>query len=118
MLQPLFQTLVPEIEKVDVESLKAKAARIDPELASKVEADARWNPVARSTLTSTGPQVCAQTLNSMGISAEHGPAIALATAVASILASRTLLARKLDQLANRKRQSEGSLPPVPDQTGE
>lgn len=114
VLSPLFQAVIPEVEKLDVASLRAKAAAIDTSLAVKVEKDAAWNPVAKATLTTTGPQVVAQALNSAGISAEHAPAIALVTAVASIFAGRTILARKLEEMASRPRNGTEStaVPPV------
>jgi len=114
VLSPLFQAVVPEVEKLDVASLRAKAAAIDGQLAAQVEKDAAWNPVAKATITTTGPQVVAQALNSAGISAEHAPAIALATAVASIFAGRTILARKLDEIAARPKNGTESnaVPPV------
>lgn len=111
LLSPLFQAVVPEVEKLDVASLRAKAAAIDDQLAARVEKDAGWNPVAKATLTTTGPQVVAQALNSAGISAEHAPAIALVTAVASIFAGRTILARKLDEMAARARGGSSAQPP-------
>lgn len=114
VLSPLFQTVVPEIEKLDVSSLRAKAAAIDAQLATQVERDAAWNPVAKATITTTGPQVTAQALNAAGISAEHAPAIALATAVASIFVGRTILAQKLDEMAARPKNGTQStaVPPV------
>lgn len=111
LLSPLFAAVVPEVEKLDVASLRAKAAAIDDQLAARVEKDAGWNPVAKATLTTTGPQVVAQALNSAGISAEHAPAIALMTAVASIFAGRTILARKLDEMAARSRSGASAQPP-------
>jgi len=111
VLSPLFQAVIPEVEKLDVASLRAKAAAIDQTLAARVEKDAAWNPVAKATLTTTGPQVVAQALNSAGISAEHAPAIALCTAVASIFAGRTILARKLEELASRRPAAETSSQP-------
>ena len=111
VLSPLFQAVIPEVEKLDVASLRAKAAAIDETLAARVEKDAAWNPVAKATLTTTGPQVVAQALNSAGISAEHAPAIALCTAVASIFAGRTILARKLEELASRRPAAETSSQP-------
>lgn len=103
MLAPLFATVVPEVEKLDVASLRAKAAEIDGGLAAQVEKDAGWNPVAKATVISTGPAVVAQVMNSAGISAEHAPAIALVTAVGSILAGRMILARKLDEIAAQRK---------------
>lgn len=65
VLEPLFRSIVPEVEKLDVASLKAKAAGLGDEMIRMVEKDAAWNPVAKTTIISTAPAVVAQTLNSI-----------------------------------------------------
>lgn len=102
ILRPLFEATIPEVEKLDVASLKAKAAEIDPGIAPVVEKDAAWNPVAKATICTTGPVVVANAMNSVGISAEHAPAVALVAAMGAIFTGRMILARKLDELKASK----------------
>lgn len=99
VLEPLFRSIVPEVEKLDIAALKAKAATLGEDMVRTVEKDAAWNPVAKTTLISTAPAVVAQTLNSIGISATHAPALALLGAIGAILTGRQILAAKLDELA-------------------
>lgn len=113
ILRPLFEATVPEVEKLDVASLKAKAAEIDPRLAPVVEKDAAWNPVAKATICTTGPVVVANTMNSMGISAEHAPAVALVAAVGAIFTGRMILARKLEEMKAAKEVPAPAPPPAP-----
>lgn len=103
LLRPLFDSVVPELEKLAVGNLRAKAAGIDPGLGPMVERDAAWNPVAKATLVTTGPEVVAKGLNSVGVSAEYAPAIAFFTAAGAILTSYKILAAKLDEMANAKK---------------
>jgi len=99
ILEPLFRAIVPEVEKLDIAALKAKAAPLGEELVRMVEKEAGWNPVAKTTVTTTGPAVVAQVLNSVGISSAHAPALALVGAIGAILTGRQILAAKLEELA-------------------
>lgn len=109
VLEPLFRSIVPEVEKLDIAALKAKAATLGEDMVRTVEKDAAWNPVAKTTLISTAPAVVAQTLNSIGISATHAPALALLGAIGAILTGRQILAAKLDELA-KAQQPKPSAP--------
>jgi hypothetical protein len=99
ILEPLFRTIVPEIEKLDIASLKAKASVLGDEMVRMVEKDGAWNPVAKGTIVTTAPAVTAKLLNSVGVSAEHAPSIALFGALAAIFTGRQILAAKLEELA-------------------
>lgn len=99
VLEPLFRSIVPEVEKLDIAALKARAASLGEDMVRTVERDAAWNPVAKTTLITTAPAVVAQTLNSIGLSATHAPALALVGAIGAILTGRQILAAKLDELA-------------------
>ncbi len=102
LLDPLFRTIVPEAERLDIATLRAKASSLGPDMVRMVEADGKWNPVAKSTIITTGPQVAAQVLTSMGVSVSHAPAIALVMALGSIMSGHMLLASKLDEMAKAK----------------
>jgi len=110
VLEPLFRTVVPEIERLDIAALKARAVPLGVDVVHMVEKDAAWNPVAKGTIVSTGPAVVAQALNSVGVSAHHAPAIALVGAVAAILTGRQMLAAKLDEMARAEKTAP---PPTP-----
>lgn len=101
MLAPLFATIVPELEKLDIAALKAQAAPLGDEMVRTVEKDAAWNPVAKGTIVTTAPAVTSKVLNSIGVSAEHAPAIALCAAVAGILTGRQILSAKLEELVRK-----------------
>lgn len=102
VLRPLFETVIPEIEKLDVQALKTQAAAIgDPAMVALVEKDAPWNPAAKATVITTGPQVVSNLMNAAGISAEHAPAIALTVAVSGIIVGRSMLSSKLEEIARK-----------------
>jgi len=111
LLRPLFETTIAEVEKLDIASLTAKAARIDADLAKEVAKDAPWNPVAKATILTTGPEVAAKALTAMAIPAEHAPAVALAAAIVAIFSGRQRLDSKLDQLLKAKADEKESNAP-------
>lgn len=98
-LKPLFEELVPALEKADVASLKKRAEKISPDLVLLVETDGKWSEPAKTSILSAAPQVAAKWLNASGISAENQGEVVLAIAAISILTSRSLLIGKLDQMA-------------------
>jgi hypothetical protein len=99
VLKPLFDAVIPEIEKADIEDQKAEAAVLkDQKLVNEVAKDAAWNPAAKATVIATGPQVTAKVLNDSGISAEHAPAIALSIAIAGIWFGRKSNMAKIRQI--------------------
>lgn len=106
VLEPLFRALVPEIEKLDVAALKARAVPLGVDVVNMVERDAAWPPMAKGTILTTGPAVVAAALNSVGVSAEHAPAIALVAALAAILTGRQMLVAKLDAMVKAERPPE------------
>lgn len=114
VLAPFWQSVVPEVEKLDVASLAKKAVPLGEAIVAKVKSDAPWNPVAKATLISTGPHVTAAALNAMGLSAEHAPTVAFVGAVGAILTGRTLLMNQLERMVAEARgdkaKSEGSEP--------
>lgn len=99
VLDPLFRTIVPEVEKLDLAALKAKAAPLGEDMVRLVEKDGVWNPVAKGTIVTTAPAVVAQLLNSVGVSAAHAPTIALVGAIGAIFTGRQILVAKLEELA-------------------
>ena len=101
MLQPLFDQLVPTVEKVSVGQItrRARVARIPEEIVKVIETDAAWSPVAKTAIESSGPQVAAKWLTRFGISSENQHELVLGTAIVSILSSHVLIIRRLDKLA-------------------
>jgi hypothetical protein len=99
-LKPIFEQLIPAAEQVSVQSLTSRAAKanLPAEVLKEVEKDARWSPPTKTALLISAPQVCAKWLNKTGISAENQAEVVLGTAIASLIASHALLARKLTQM--------------------
>lgn len=103
-LLPLAHEIVAACERGDVESLKDKAKKISPELAAEVAKDAPWNPVAKSSLATSGSAIGAKWLARAGISEENAPEVVFCTAIAAVLAGRGVLVAKLDKiLAEQKK---------------
>jgi hypothetical protein len=111
-LEPIFAQLIPAAESFDVKGIadRAEKAHLPKELRAKIEADARWNPVARKGLEIACPQVSAKWLNYFGISAENAPEIVLITALTSIGVARLMLLRRIDRLIAV--QAAAAAPPV------
>ena len=105
-LRKLWEQLVPSVEKWDVESLKKDAAKVDPSLVDMVAREAPWNPVSKTTLIETGPNVTADLLNSMGIGAERGDLVAFAMASWCIYSGRAAVAGKLEEMLAAKEDAE------------
>jgi hypothetical protein len=105
-LKPLFETLVPECEKWDVSSLKAKAEPLGRAAVELVEREGSWNPVAKKAVIESAPACIANLLNSVGVSAEHAPTVTLLTAAGCILAGRSTLASKIEQLVKERKAVE------------
>ncbi len=108
LLKPFWASIVPEVEKLDVASLKREAAPLGATIAEKVEKDAPWNPVAKTTLIETGPAVTASLLNSMGLSAEHAPTVAFIGALGAIVTSRSMLAAQLKKMVAEERAAKSA----------
>ena len=98
ILAPLFRSLVPAFEQMDIASLKAKASPAGQDLIRMVEQEGRWNPVAKTTLEQTGPAVTSQLLDSLGVSPAHAPMLAMLGAIGSIVTGRVILASKIDEM--------------------
>jgi len=99
LLRPLFDAVLPEVEKLRVESKVSLAERIgDRALVDQVKRDAPWNPVAKATVISQGPVEGARALNAIGIPAEHGGAVALVTAAVALFVADRKLSAKLEQI--------------------
>jgi hypothetical protein len=111
-LRPLFEQLVPALEKADVAALTAQAREINPDLVRVVEKDAAWNPAAKATLQAAGPVACAKWLTRSGIGAENAPEVALAVAVGGILASRLLVVAELRRQSGEKPAPVPAAPPA------
>lgn len=111
-LKPLFEQLVPALEKANIESLKSKAAKLSAEALEIVEKDAGWNTPSKTTIITTGPEVTAKWLNAAGIGAENAAEVALFIAVGSIVAGQMVLASKLDQLAAKGKPEQKNHAPA------
>lgn len=103
-LKPLFKVAVPAFEKMDVSSLKAKAAKISPEAARIVGEDAPWPDATKVVLVESGAAGIAELMNDLGVSAKYANLTAFSIAAASIIANRSVLSSKMDEmLAEMKR---------------
>ena len=102
MVRPLFESVLPEVEKLTVSRKVNLAERIgDAALVALVKKDAPWNPVAKGTLISQGPEEVAELMNSLGVDAKHGRWAILAAAVGSIVVSDRALTHRLEEMAKR-----------------
>lgn len=104
ILAPLFEQLLPEAEKWEISLLTKKARKISPAALAIVEENAAWNPVARKSLLTAGPEVAAKWLNKAGIGAENAPEITLALAILAIYSGHQSVSRRLDELAPRAQE--------------
>lgn len=107
-LKPLFDQLIPAVEKLAVERLASKAAKIDPVLAPTVAKDAAWNPAAKVGLSTAGPQCAAEMLTDLGIGADKAHWAALVISAGTIAAAHVMLAGRLEAMARAK--SAGTAP--------
>lgn len=101
-LKPLFEQVVPALEKWDVSSLVKRAARIDEAVAREVAKDAPWNPAAKASLIASGPLCAAEVLDEIGIGQERAHWVVLLIAAGSIYAGHVALAAKLAELEGRQ----------------
>lgn len=114
-LAPLFEQMVPAVERWDVSGLVDKARKVPgmpPDLLKEIEKDAAWNPVAKASLVAAGAQVAVKWLNRTGLGAENAPEVVLATALASIVVGRSILVSKLDDMAKQSVPAKAA--PKPD----
>jgi len=113
MVRPLFETILPQLEKLTVEQAVAAASKLkDDSLVAMVRKEAPWNPVAKATVLAQGPDETAALMNSLGVDATHGRAVILAGAIGSIFVQHRMLLSKLEQMA--KRDVPSSPPPKPE----
>lgn len=109
MVRPLFEAVVPQVERLTVDRLVGIAQRIgDQVVLAEVRKEAPWNPVAKATVISEGPAQVAEVMNSIGVDAKHAKLGIVAAAVASIWIGHQTLAAKLEELATKH------APPKPD----
>lgn len=108
LLAPFWQSIVPEVEKLDVATLKREADPLGPAIVEKIEKDAPWNPVAKTTLIQTGPAVTASVLNSMGLSSEHAPTVAFVGALGAILTGRAMLSATIKKMVTEDRAAKSA----------
>jgi hypothetical protein len=114
MVRPLFDTILPQIEKLTVEQAVAAASKLkDDSLVAMVRREAPWNPVAKATVLAQGPEETAALMNSLGVDATHGRAVILAGAIGSIFVQHRMLLSKLEQMAKRDAPSSPSPKPEP-----
>lgn len=100
LVAPVFEQVVPAIEKLLVARLGAKAAKakLPLDLVKEIERDAAFAAPAKAAIVTAGPVCVAKWLNAAGIGAEHAPEVILGTAVASIAAAHFMLCARLDNL--------------------
>lgn len=109
-VRPILAQGVPAVERLDIATLKNKAARLeDPDFVSMVERDAAWNPEAKRDLIDSGSECLAEVLNEMGVESIPPHWAKFGVSCATILAGRKVLASKLDELFERK-YGKGSRP--------
>lgn len=115
VLQPIFEQLLPALEKWNTEKIIVKAGKLSPppELLAEIRRDAAWPGPARIALASSGPHCLAKWLNQLGVGAENAPEIIFGTAVASIVASQITLHSKLDRIIAAQRQVKDAPTPKP-----
>lgn len=109
-LKPLWSSCVPAVEKATVAKLASIASPLGPVIVKKVEADAQWNTVAKTTLIETGPAVTAQALNALGIGAENSELVAFLGACTAIATSNALLLRELKAMVAEESARKESAP--------
>lgn len=101
-LKPIFEQVVPALEKLSVTGLVKRAAAIDPALAKEVAKDAPWNEASKAGVIASGPQCAAELLNEMGVGPEKAHWVALLVAAGSIYAGHQGLAAKLNEIEGRR----------------
>lgn len=101
VLKPLFEQVVPALEKSDVASLVKRAANIDEAIAKEVARDAWWNPAAKAGLIASGPQCAAELLNELGVGQDKAHWVAFLIASGSIYSGRAILVAKLAELEGK-----------------
>lgn len=106
MVKPIFDQVIPAVEKFTVTRLVAKAGKLDvpPDLLKEIERDAAWPGPAKAAIIAAGPMCAAKWLNQSGVGAENAPEIILGTALASLVAHHLALSAKLDRLIAQQRQ--------------
>ncbi|MFN0066292.1 MAG: hypothetical protein ACKVYV_01525 [Limisphaerales bacterium] len=100
-LKPLFEQVIPALEKSDVASLVKRASAIDEAIGKEVARDAWWNPAAKAGVIASGPACAAEILNSLGVGQEKAHWVAFLVASGSIYAGRQLLVAKLAELEGK-----------------
>lgn len=114
-LRPLFEQLIPALEKADVASLVKKSARLgNPKVVPVIEQEARWPAASKATLLASGPQCAAEALNELGIGADKAHWAAVVLAAGAIVAGRVMLNAKLDKMiAGKESQEAANAEPTP-----
>jgi len=108
VLKPIFEQLLPAVEKFHVEKLVAKAARIGapPDMLKELRQDAAWPGPAKTAVMASGPLCAAKWLNQLGVGAENAPEVILGTALAAIGAHTLMLHAKMDELIKARQAKE------------
>lgn len=118
-VRPLLNQTVPAVERLDVATLRKKAAALDdPDFVSLVEREAPWNPEAKRDLIDSGSECLAELLNQMGVESLPPHWVKLGISCTTILAGRRVLASKLDELYERKHGRAPAAPAAPQPTPE
>ena len=113
-IRQFIRAILPSVEKYDIASLSAKAARLgDPEVLAMVEKGAQWPSPAKATIESTLPEVIADGMTQAGIDPKYFPLVACAGAIGSIATGRALLNAKLDRLIAENQSKRSPEPPQP-----
>lgn len=113
----MFARLVPFAEKLDVQSLRRKAVKLDdPDFTALVVSDAKWDDGAKRDLIDSGSEIFAEWFNEMGLESIPERYVKFTTAVGVIYAGRQTLAAKLDELYDRKYGKKEPATPTPEPT--
>lgn len=99
-LRPLVEGLVSTAEQLSVtrQTAKAAKAKLPTALLKKIEDDARWNPLQKTSIVQTAPPVIADALNEAGISGKYQPLTILGLTIASLFYSQSAKSAATDKL--------------------
>lgn len=100
MLRPLLEEGLDIWEATRVLGLttKAKEAHLPDALLRELEKDAKFNPLAKRGVASSGPEMIAKSLNAAGVSAKHKDAIVVIGGLLMIVRQGASLNNRLDEL--------------------
>jgi len=105
-LRRLWELLIPQAEKWDIDGLKGKAQEVDECLVEMVDKEAKWNPVSKAALIESGPYCTKDVLEACGVSADHDHWASLIVAGFCIYSGRSVVADRLEKMLREKVERE------------